>query len=173
MNNNKNTLIYVLGGTVAALLLALVGVLAYNFGKDKSNENAEVKTDTVVVEKKAPIIQNEENIPAPPPEPRVDVRDMSNWHLTGSIAGNRVVMELYNSGGSLSGSYYYAKYHPSSKLQLSGYIDGNGNVSLEEFNIENGEYSGYLNGRMSSSGTLTGSFTNSRGNTYRVHLKVK
>ena len=173
MNNNKNTLIYVLAGAVAALLLALVGVLAYNFGKDKSNENAEVKTDTVVVENAVPSIPRENEVPAPPPpEPRVDMRNMPNWHLTGTIAGNGVVMDLYNSGGYLSGSYYYAKFKPNNTLQLSGNLDGN-NVYLDEYNSDEGIFSGHLSGRISSNGTLTGSFTNSRGNTYRVNLKLK
>ena len=181
MNNNKNTIIYVLGGTVAALLLALVGVLAYNYGKEKSNENTGAKTDTVVVENKAnagdlnsvPSIPREDEMPAPPPEPRVDVRHMSNWHLTGTIAGNRVVMDLSNNDGYLWGSNYYAKNGPSNTLQLSGSIDHNGNVYLDEYNTKEGHISGCLVGRMSSSGSLTGNFTNSRGNTYRVNLKVK
>ena len=170
MNNKK--LVYALSATVVVLLLALVGILAYNFGKDKSNEEP-AKVDTVVVEKTAAASLTSP-APAPAPaEPEVNVLALSNWHLTGTIAGKGVVMDLYNDNGEVSGSYYYSKYRPSSTLQLNGSIDSSGRIYLSEYNTSNGYTSGFLEGRMSRSGNLTGHFTNYNGNTYRVNLHVK
>ncbi len=173
MNQNK-TLVYVLGGIVVALLLALVGVLAYNYGKsDSSNDDVSSRVDTVVVEKRqAAPMTSAAPMAEPEPEPQVNPLSLNDWHLTGTIAGKSVVMDLYNNNGVLTGSYYYAKYKPSSTLQLNGSVDANGNLYLSEFNTNNGYESGFLEGRMSRSGNLTGHFTNYRGNTYRVNLHL-
>ena len=136
MNQNK-TLVYVLGGIVVALLLALVGVLAYNYGKsDSSNDEVSSRVDTVVVEKRqaAPMTSA---APMAEPEPQVNPLSLNDWHLTGTIAGKSVVMDLYNNNRVLTGSYYYAKYKPSSTLQLNGSVDANGNLYLSEFNTIN------------------------------------
>ncbi len=183
MGNNNKTLVYVLGGIAGALLLALVGVLAYNAGKDKSSEEAnETNTNTEMAQQQAiaPMGATSTDIApeaarpaAPDPEPQVDARTQSHWHLVGTIAGKGVVMDLENYGGSVSGSYYYKKFGANSILKLNGDIDGSGNINLTEFNSDRGYDTGWLNGHLTSSGALTGSFTNSNGNTYRVSLKVR
>ncbi len=174
----KNTVIYVLGGAVVVLLLALVGILAYNYGKGDKPAQAE----TAPVEKPAPdtvVVREQVAAPAPKPEPEPEpeiqrnVLAESDWHLVGTIAGKGVVMDLSNYDGELHGSYYYSKYGASGALQLDGHVDGGGNVTLEEYNSNNGVYSGYLTGRISRKGVLSGSFTNNRGNTYKVYLKAK
>ena len=180
MNNKKNSLIYVLGGIVAVLLLTLVGMLAYNYGKEKSNEKVEAKndTETVTVTPAQAVDSTATSMPqedSPKPkraEPEEDMRNIHEWHLTGTVAGQRVVMDLYNDYGNLSGSYYYEKYKPSSTLQLSGNIDYRGNVYLDEYNTKEDYYSGYFECRITSKGTIKGSITNSRGNTYPVKLNL-
>ena len=172
----KNTVIYVLGGAVVVLLLALVGILAYNYGKGDKPAQAE----TAPVEKPAPdtvVVREQVAAPAPKPEPEPEIQRNvlaeSDWHLVGTIAGKGVVVDLTNYDGELHGSYYYSKYGASGALQLDGYVDRSGNVSLEEYNSNNGVYSGYLTGRISRKGVLSGSFTNNRGNTYKVYLQAK
>lgn len=172
----KNTVIYVLGGAVVVLLLALVGILAYNYGKGDKPAQAE----TAPVEKPAPdtvVVREQVAAPAPNPEPEPEIQRNvlaeSDWHLVGTIAGKGVVMDLSNFDGELHGSYYYSKYGASGALQLDGHVDGGGNVTLEEYNSNNGVYSGFLTGRISRKGVLSGSFTNNRGNTYKVYLQAK
>ena len=171
----KNTLIYILCGVVVALLLALVGILAYDYGKgNKSAQESEPiekpAPDTVVVRE-----QVAAPVPEAKPEPEImrNVLGESNWHLVGTIAGKGVVMDLTNYNGEVHGSYYYSKFGPNGALQLDGFIDGNGNITLDEYNSSNGVYSGALSGRMKPSGVFTGHFTNYNGNTYKVYLKVK
>lgn len=189
MNNDNKTLIYVLCGVVAALLVALVGVLAYNFGKDKGSEGESMaNTESVAETTTAPQAMTQETpqesatsaapapatVPAPAPEPKEDMRDRYSWHLVGTIAGKSVVLDLSRDDyGNLTGSYYYTKFGSNSILQLEGTMEGGGRIYLSEYNTDKGIISGYLEGRMTSSGALTGSFTNSKGNTYKVSLKVK
>ena len=181
----KNTLIYVLCGVVVALLLALVGVLAYDFGKGKnatesdSSESSDIESvestpSTADVVEKAEEAKVEEAVEAEPdPVEMRNVLGESDWHLVGTIAGKGVVMDLTNYNGEVHGSYYYSKFGPNGALQLDGFIDGNGNITLDEYNSSNGVYSGALSGRMKPSGVFTGQFTNYNGNTYKVYLKVK
>ena len=181
----KNTLIYILCGVVVALLLALVGILAYDYGKG----NAATETDTsessntesvesapstaAAVEDKGVTKVEEPVVAEPEPVEMRNVLGESDWHLVGTIAGKGVVMDLTNYNGEVHGSYYYSKFGPNGALQLDGFIDGNGNITLDEYNSSNGVYSGALSGRMKPSGVFTGQFTNYNGNTYRVYLKVK
>ena len=179
---NNNGLIIGLSIVAGLLLLALVGVLAYNFGKDKGDtnepapaENVQQKT-TATEPATAPATAPAEapSIPKPEPPAIQNARSMPHLHLVGTIAGKSVVMDLNNYGGELSGSYYYTKFGPRATLQLNGSIDpSNGSLYLTEYNTSNGVESGYLEGRLSNEGGLSGSFINSRGNTYRVSLRVK
>lgn len=191
-NNNyqqpkKNKgLIIGLSAAVVVLLLALVGILAYNFGKS-NNEEETVKSENVETvptqEDSIALVEQEptavEQLPEAlenhdfPEEPTVDARSLSDLHLEGTIAGKGVMMDLTNYNGTLSGSYYYTRFGDKGTLQLDGTIDGSGRVYLSEYNVNRGYETSYLEGRLSRDGHLTGSFTNSNGNTYRVSLTVQ
>ena len=181
--NNKNNILFIGLGVVIALLLGLVGIMAYKiFSDDKPTVTTTPTTettaaavttarDTATTTASAPAQQQE----ASRPTEIEDIYDRSSYHLTGTIAGQGVVVDLnYYDDNSLSGSYYYTKFgHYNDALQLNGSMSSNGKVYLTEYNSEKGYDSGYLEGRLNRDGTLTGHFTNSRGNTYRVSLKVK
>ena len=182
----NNGLVIGLSIAVALLLIALVGVLAYNFGKDKGNdkeapaavEKTVAPADTAAQPAQTAPAQQATTAAAVPSiektEPAItNARSMEYLHLVGTIAGKNVVMDLSNYFGELSGSYYYSKFGPSAALQLNGSMDDSGRLYLSEYNIKNGVESGYLEGRLTNDGRLTGSFINSRGNTYRVNLRVK
>lgn len=190
MQDNNKTLVYVLCGVVAALLIALVGVLAYNYGKNNSSDvedemtasmsmstdNISSTIDTVVEATSEPMTSPAivPDIPVEPAEPQEDVRERPSWHLTGTIAGKGVVVDLDSyDDGTVSGSYYYTKFGPSSVLELDGYMESNGRIYLTEYNSDRDIESGYLEGRMTSTGALTGKFTNIKGNTYKVNLTVR
>ncbi len=100
------------------------------------------------------------------------IYDQSSYHFTGTIAGSPVVMNLRNNEGQLSGSYYYSKFGPKYTLQLEGDLDFEGNISLTEFNTSKGIESGYLEGYLNEAGDFSGTFTNSKGNSYSFHLHL-
>ena len=182
MAQNKNV-IYALSGVAAALLVALVGVVAYNMGKDKSDENDYSNTNTLVessssntsaqassmvTDSARDVANTTEDLPEEEP---VDALAMTEWHLTGTIAGQGVVMDLNNDGDKVWGSYYYTRV--GSPLELNGTIDKYGNIFIEEYNARKDHYSGEMNVKMSRSGHLTGSHYNyDRGATTRVNLSL-
>ena len=181
--NNNKALIYALSGIAAALLVVLVGVVAYNMGKDKTNDNVSNDTNTLVessstytstqassmtTESTSDVANAAQDIPEEEP---IDALAMTEWHLTGTIAGQGVVMDLHNDGDNVWGSYYYTRV--GSPLELNGNIDEHGNIYLEEYNERKDHYSGEMNVKMSSSGHLTGSHYNyDRGATTRVNLSL-
>ena len=100
------------------------------------------------------------------------IYDQSSYHFTGTIAGSPVVMKLRNNDGQLSGSYYYSKFGPKATLQLEGSLDFDGNISITEFNTAKGIESGHLEGYLNEAGDFSGTFTNSKGNSYSFHLHL-
>lgn len=183
MAQNKNV-IYALSGVAGALLVALVGVVAYNMGKDKSDENTtsgssnstELTTTSNSTSSSALDMTSTQTEQPQEPEPDpIDVLAMEHWRLKGTIAGQGVVMELDNDGGSLLGSYYYTKFgHPSSTLKLNGTIDENGNIFLTEYNSKNGYDSAELSGHMSMEGHFSGThYRYETGANTRISLNVE
>ena len=78
-----------------------------------------------------------------------------------------VVLNLTQSGSSLSGNIRYTKYNGGA-LELTGSIDNSGNFELYEY--EGYEQTGQLTGRISGK-YMTGSFYNpNRGATYQFTL---
>ena len=183
MAQNKNV-IYALSGVAAALLVALVGIVAYNMGKDKSDESTttdssnstELTTTSNSTSSTALDMTSAQTEQPQEPEPDpIDVLAMEHWHLTGTIAGQGVVMELDNDGGTLSGSYYYTKFgHPNDALQLNGSIGNNGNIYLDEFDANEGYDSGYMEGHLSMDGHFSGTHHRyENGANTRIRLNVE
>ena len=181
MAHNKNV-IYALSGVAAALLVALVGIVAYNMGKDKSDESTttdssnstELTTTSSSTSSTALDMTSAQTEQPQEPDP-IDVLAMEHWRLKGTIAGQGVVMELDNDGGTVSGSYYYTKFgHPNDALQLYGSIDNNGNISLEEFDANEGYDSGYMEGHLSMDGHFSGTHHRYKnGANTRIRLNVE
>ena len=105
----NNGLVIGLSIAVALLLIALVGVLAYNFGKDKGNdkeapaavEKTVAPADTVAQSAQPAPAQQATTAAAVPSiektEPAItNARSMEYLHLVGTIAGKNVVMDLSN-----------------------------------------------------------------------------
>lgn len=183
MAQNKNV-IYALSGVAAALLVALVGIVAYNMGKDKSDESTttdssnstELTTTSNSTSSTALDMTSAQTEQPQEPEPDpIDVLAMEHWRLKGTIAGQGVVMELNNNGGDLWGSYYYTKFgHPNDALKLSGTIDENGNIYLEEYNSKKGYDSAELSGHMSMEGHFSGThYRYENGASTRIRLNVE
>lgn len=179
-SQKNKKLIFGLAAVAGVLLLALVGVLAYNFGKntDKDKDSSSEMVESSESDDASSDFDEMAVSRMPPPEaharPAVDARSLSNLHLVGTIAGQGVDVDLYNDDGDLSGSYYYTRYGDKGKLELYGTMDGNGNVYLEEYNVERGYETAYIEGHLSHDGHLTGSFTNvDRGGTYNVNLNLE
>lgn len=100
------------------------------------------------------------------------IYDQSTYHFTGTIAGSPVVMDIQNNEGQLTGSYFYQKNGPRNRLQLNGDMDFEGNITISEYNPSNGINSGYMEGYLNEAGDFSGTFTNSRGNSYSFHLHL-
>ena len=106
------------------------------------------------------------------PVEATSIQDLSSYHFTGTIAGSPVVMNLQNNEGHLSGSYYYSKFGPKSTLQLEGDMDFDGHIYMTEYNVSKGIESGYLDGYLNEDGDFSGTFTNSKGNSYSFSLHL-
>ena len=57
-------------------------------------------------------------------------------------------------------------------MQLNGDMDFEGNITISEYNPSNGINSGYMEGYLNEAGDFSGTFTNSRGNSYSFHLHL-
>lgn len=102
---------------------------------------------------------------------KASVYDSSSMKLTGTVAGAAVIMYLDNDDGSLSGYYYYSKMGPNNALKLNGTLD-NGTIELNEYNSRNGVNSGYFSGYLSSDGSMSGKFYNSKGRESNFRLRA-
>lgn len=168
----NNAVLTALISVVIVLLLALVGLMAYKIFADK-NEPAQEPQQEQVAASQADAAPS---IPATQPEPEPaeieNVYGRSSYHFTGTIAGKSVVMDLNNYDGQLSGSYYYTRYGANSILQMNGSMSPSGHISLSEYNTSNDIVSGYMEGQLTRQGNFSGSFSNSKGNSYRFNLKM-
>ena len=166
---NNNGLIIGLSIVAGLLLLALVGVLAYNFGKDKGDTNEPAPAENV---------QQTTTATAPATAPAAAPAkkgDESAEEAKGAEEAQQIVSKVRGKEGTVLKVTHEEKKEIAPQLYdlTSLQRDANRSLYLTEYNTSNGVESGYLEGRLSNEGGLSGSFINSRGNTYRVSLKVK
>jgi len=162
-------------GSVLLALGLLTSLFHYLAKKEREkgyyNPTTEATTDAVVEDAapttEAPVTE------VPVEEYQTSVNDMGSMTLKGTVAGSRVVMELENDNGNLTGFYYYVKNGYKTDLQLNGTLSEDGSFELEEFNQQNGIKSGSFSGTMDSEGNASGTFYNSRGSSYNFSLQVE
>ena len=97
--------------------------------------------------------------------------DVDAVSLTGTVAGQNVVMELSFSDGEVSGRYRYLKIQPAAWMSLEGTFDGE-RIEMYEYNPQ-GELCGSFDVRVFHNSTpkkLMGSMVNYKGKTYNVDL---
>lgn len=93
------------------------------------------------------------------------------YRYNGTVAGVKVVFTLTNNGGSVNGSYHYSKNaRGGDRLMLNGSLS-NGYLSLDVYNIDEGETTGDYSLRVQGS-KIVGTHTNyNSGKTSKVYLR--
>lgn len=153
MDNKSKNIIVVLGSLVGVLLLALVGLLAYNYGKDKGSDDTDSKettthvVDTVVVESKT------ENASLTSPAPVKTYESVVHGDLYGTVGGDYgqyVSPFMINRDGS---GYYETG---GARRTLRVVSRGNGYMEVKAY--LRGKYIGKFKGTYSADGEYLSSY---------------
>ena len=151
MDNKSENIIVVLGSLVGVLLLALVGLLAYNYGKDKGSDDTDSKettthvVDTVVVESKTTSLTS--------PAPVKTYESMVHGDLYGTVGGDYgqyVSPFMINRDGS---GYYETG---GARRTLRVVSRGNGYMEVKAY--LRGKYIGKFKGTYSADGEYLSSY---------------
>ena len=151
MDNKSKNIIVVLSSLVGVLLLALVGLLAYNYGKDKGSEDTDSKEttthviDTVVVESKTTSLTS--------PAPVKTYESMVHGDLYGTVGGDYgqyVSPFMINRDGS---GYYETG---GARRTLRVVSRGNGYMEVKAY--LRGKYIGKFKGTYSADGEYLSSY---------------
>ena len=151
MDNKSKNIIVVLGSLVGVLLLALVGLLAYNYGKDKGSDDTDSKettshvVDTVVVESKTTSLTS--------PAPVKTYESMVHGDLYGTVGGDYgqyVSPFMINRDGS---GYYETG---GARRTLRVVSRGNGYMEVKAY--LHGKYIGKFKGTYSADGEYLSSY---------------
>ena len=168
---NKSKLIPILASVAGLLALLFVGFLLFS-GNNKGSQSGDIVAENTTVEKKqevpeTPQVQEVEKEAEPVPEVYVEEERDASGSYWGSIAGQRVELQVNQYGNSISGRIRYTKYGHK-WMDVYGTISDNGSASLTE-NYD-GMESGYYNGTFKGS-KFSGTFVNYKGTSYHFSLK--
>ena len=159
MDKKSKNIIIVLGSLVGVLLLALVGILAYNYGKDKGSEGDDSQETTQVVDTVAVMPAPSLTSPAPAPEPVESYEQAVYGDLYGNVGGQYLSIFMINKSGN---GYYETG---GARRSLKVVSRANGRMEVKAY--LRGKYIGKFKGSYSAYGdrlTLyTGTFYSSRG----------
>lgn len=176
--NNRNLLI----ALAALLALLVVGGGAYiihsnNQEKEKAEQMAQAQAAQAQAQAQAAqqALEEQQRLEAQRQEEERAAAEQAetnrmtgSFRFTGTVAGQRVTMNLNVDGdGSAYGTYYYNKYSGRNKMTISGSYSHNG-FYLDEYNPD-GEYCGSWSGSVHGR-SVSGSMTNFKGNTYSFSL---
>ncbi len=174
MDKKSKNIIAVLCGIVVALVLAIVGIVAFNFGKDKGREevnekNVAIISDTVkTTGSNALATTSTQETPAASPKAHVETtHEPRVWgDLYGNVGGQYLSIFEINKSGS---GYYETG---GARRTLKVVSRGNGHMVVKAY--LRGKYIGEFKGRYSAWGDrLTlyeGTFYSSRGGGLKFDL---
>lgn len=148
-NNTRNILI----ATVVALILIAGGLFLFQY----LQQNSETQLSDVAFAT--------DSVAEQPSETSSAIKAKINdgyYQLSGSIGGSAINGNITVSGGSINGEYGYNGR--SSGLELYGSIEDDGSVSVNEYNDDYN--SGNYRGRVASTSTIEGTFTNYKGSSF-------
>jgi len=139
-----------------AIVLLLAGALAMGLWLERGRQESVSAGQSVANDSHAKAIGTVKHATATAPESRGGPALSGSTTLEGEIAHHLyIVMRLRREGSNLSGSYYYVRI--GRDIRLSGTIDDEGSVILEEF--VNGEKTGTFRGRFVSNERMEGTWS--------------